>query len=127
MASDKIAQSLLAALRDLRQERDRIDSAIDNLEGLLEQGVATTRKVSKPQSRRSKGWDAAARRAAAERMRRYWAERKGAKKGKKKATKARKKTTKKAVRSRSWTPAKRAAAAERMRKYWADRRKSQHG
>ncbi len=157
MTSERVSQSLSRALTDLMDERARIDVAIQQLQGLLGQvATASPRRAAHPVSTATEGkktvrrWTAAGRKAAAERMRRYWAARRkpeGKKAGKSakangtakatkangtaKATKANgsAKATKangsaKADRSKSWSPSARKAAAERMRRYWADHRKS---
>lgn len=113
MNTSRINDTLRTALDDLRAERDRIELAITKLEELVGTNGSTPRGRA---TGRREGWTPAARRAAAERMRRYWSTRKkggGAQKG----------AQRKAAR-RKWSSAARKAAADRMRKYWADRRKS---
>jgi hypothetical protein len=129
MTSERVSQSLAKALQDLLDERAHLDEAIAQLQGFLGQiGGNSTTGRGRGRARKQAGaahptvrrrWTAAGRRAAAERMRKYWADRK-----KTNGAKA-KKTTKQATSSRSkaWSPTARKAAAERMRKYWADRRK----
>ncbi len=114
MSSSNMSQTLQNALDDLRAERDRLDRAIEQIEGLIEGGSRAPR-ASASGSRRSASWSPAARRAAANRMRRYWATRK---KG------GAQKRGKKAAVTRKWSPAARKAAADRMRKYWADRKRT---
>lgn len=146
MPTNKVSKSLAQALAQLSTERDRVEGAIAKLEGVLGQTAAGTQAskrgrgrtvaaraktartpvVSKARSR--EGWTQAARKAAAERMRRYWADQA---KGKNKTPRA-KKPSKRAEKAESaastrrstngWTDTARSAAAERMRKYWADRR-----
>jgi hypothetical protein len=149
MPTNKVNKSLALALAKLQGERDRIEGAIAKLENVLGQTAssASTRRgttrsagrgrikvprtpvVTKERSRA--GWTQAARDAAAERMRRYWAsladgEGKAARarKTSKRAEKADKaEKTRSARRSTSgWTDSARGKAAERMRKYWAERR-----
>jgi len=134
MPSEKVNQSLAKALSELRQERARIDDAITKLQAFLGSlGAAPRRGPGRPPkasyvatvTAKARGWSGASRKAAAARMRRYWADRK---KSGGKPVKAAKPTkvakSAKAPRSKAWDPAKRKAAAERMRKYWADRRKT---
>lgn len=146
MPTNKVSKSLTQALAQLNNERDRIEGAIAKLEGVLGQTAAGTQAskrgrgrtlaarakaartpiVTKARSR--EGWTQAARKAAAERMRRYWAEQA---EGKNKTPRA-KKTSKRADKAQmtpsarrsttGWTDTARSEAAARMRKYWADRR-----
>ena len=88
----RIAKELKTAIEELRTERDQIDNKIGAMEqALRELGVkrgpgrprGSGKKVASPTARKSKvtrNWSPEARRAAAERMRKYWAERKKASK-----------------------------------------------
>jgi hypothetical protein len=133
MTPDRANQSLAKALEDLRAERDRIDNAIDQLQGFIGElpvAPSTGRAPRVPAAKSNKPtrfWSDASRQAAAERMRRYWAARrkdkgKGKGKGKEKAPAAAKPAPKRST--KGWTAAARRAAAERSRKYWAERRKA---
>ncbi|MGH9659391.1 MAG: hypothetical protein ACRD96_12660 [Bryobacteraceae bacterium] len=59
--------NLIKAIQELREERERIDRAISRLEKAANH--------SPPHIRTPRVWSADARRAAAERMRRYWEQR----------------------------------------------------
>ena len=86
MASDKVVDGLQSAIDALTAERDEIDEKIQLLQDTLEnvQGKsprgrkkATARKSSAPKASRKKpSWSPEAKKAAAERMRKYWADRK---------------------------------------------------
>lgn len=92
MASADMSQTLRTALEQLREERDRIDSAIVELERLVNSLSGVRRRgrppgsgkrgPGRPAGRASggsplkrKGWSDTARQAAAQRMKRYWADR----------------------------------------------------
>lgn len=71
-------EALSRALRELRDERDQLDGKIQALERALELGGAAPKRrggrakpENKPKAQRN--WSPAARKAAAERMRKYWA------------------------------------------------------
>ncbi len=97
MASADMSQTLRAALEQLREEKRRIDSAIVELENLVNSLSGVRRRGRPPGSGKRgpgrppsagggmpkrKGWSPAARNAAAQRMKRYWAERRKEKEGK---------------------------------------------
>jgi hypothetical protein len=95
MASADMSQTLRAALDQLREEKARIDNAIIELENLVNSLAGVRRRGRPPGSGKRgpgrpaasgmpkrKGWNAAARAAAATRMKRYWAERRREKEGK---------------------------------------------
>ncbi len=98
MASADMSQTLRTALEQLREEKRRIDNAIVELENLVNSLAGVRRRGRPPGSGKRgpgrppsiggggkpkrKGWSAAARSAAAQRMKRYWAERRKAKEGK---------------------------------------------
>lgn len=98
MASADMSQTLRAALEQLREEKRRIDNAIVELENLVNSLSGVRRRGRPPGSGKRgpgrppsvgaggkpkrKGWNAAARTAAAQRMKRYWAERRKEKEGK---------------------------------------------
>lgn len=142
MASAKLSQSLSKALQDMVEERTRLDEAIDKLQSFMGQfdGQAIDRPAIKVAAATTidedgtktvrRRWTAEGRKAAAERMRKYWANRRKAsgvaspKKGKKQQQQQRMQAATTSSRSKSWSPAARKEAAERMRKYWADRRKA---
>lgn len=180
MASRNIGGSIQAALKDLFNERAVVEDAIEKLQSLLGNMKASKRrgrppgpgrkkvlkqvrtpatsrkvagrgkkKVSKKTGRRA--WSSAARQQAAERMRKYWADRnkKGARAKREaagakrrgrpatatkatatKATATKATATKKATpaaQRKGWSPEARKAAAERMRQYWAERQTTQQG
>jgi hypothetical protein len=87
MMPDKVNQSIQQALDELLEERKRINNAIAELESCLQSlmsldisnpRTSTIRALlghKKPRSR--EGWTSDARAAAADRMRRYWAGRRG--------------------------------------------------
>ncbi len=90
MPSSKTAGAIAMALRELVAERAVIDKAISELEALV--GGASGRPRGRPagatkgagrkkvtSGRKRTGWSAAKRKAAAERMKKYWAERRKAK------------------------------------------------
>jgi hypothetical protein len=144
MSSNKINDSIQVALAELHEERARIDHAIAELETLLEglgeAGMPSKRRsrpfdhqrhLAREKSPRSRaGWTAEARRAAADRMRNYWASRKGedsseTSDGSEMHGTQRRRAMRKGSRKRStkgWTPEARRAAAERMKQYWTSRR-----
>jgi hypothetical protein len=91
MASADMSATLRAALDQLREEKDRIESAIVELERLVNSLSGVRRRgrppgtgkrgPGRPPGRsggsplKRKGWSDAARQAAATRMKRYWADR----------------------------------------------------
>lgn len=81
----KTLNSLRRALVDLEAERRLVDEAISKLQGIVRGGVrpvgAPSVKMTKAgAARRKPRWSPAMRKAAAERMRKYWeSRRKGAK------------------------------------------------
>ena len=107
MDTSKLAKEIQRAIESLRSEQEEIDGKIaameDALKSLGEQGAAPRRGrprktavVAKGgRSRKKPHWSPEARKAAAERMRKYWEDRKGSPK---KASK--KKTKKKVVKKR---------------------------
>jgi hypothetical protein len=135
MSSAKLSQSLSNALQDMIEERARLDDAIEKLQSFVDQPVVKQNYQSSKSNSTTEGktvrrrWTAEGRKAAAERMRRYWASRRKAndagsanvKKGKKQKDQPAEATS---SRSKSWSPTARKEAAERMRRYWADRRKA---
>ena len=118
MGAEKVADELQGALRTLYAERDELDRNIKLLEDMLAKfGAKPKRGPGRPKGSKSKGrrgpgrppgsgkkkktkkkvtrnWSPAARKAAAERMKKIWAERNKKKKGKK--TTSKKKATSKA-------------------------------
>ena len=60
-------------IRELIQERDRIQKIIESLEQMKSQGKSSPRPAAKRRGRKS--MDAAARAEVSERMRRYWQKR----------------------------------------------------
>ncbi len=118
MDTSKLAKEIQRAIESLRSEQEEIDAKIaameDALKSLGEQGSSAAPRRGRPRkasvavkggrSRKKPHWSPEARKAAAERMRKYWEDRKGAPK---KASK--KKAKKKVVKKRA---AKKAAAAE---------------
>jgi hypothetical protein len=146
MPTTKVNKSLTQALAQLHYERDRIDRAIAKLENDLGQAAAgplsnkrgrgraaqarskATRTPIVTKARSRAGWTEAARKAAADRMRSYWAAQAEGKTKTPRAKKAKQRSEKSqaaqvARRSTSgWTETARSEAAERMRKYWAERR-----
>src|SRR5688500_16414889 len=96
MMSDKVRESIQVALEQLHDERKRIEGAIAKLEGFLGNLInsatasvkprgkqaAVVRKTARPRvvakQRSRAGWTEQARDAAAERMRKYWAQRREA-------------------------------------------------
>jgi hypothetical protein len=100
MASANMTEKLRAALEELRAERVRIDAAIVELERLVNSLLGIRRRGRPPNSGKRgpgrppssasvhyegkpkrKGWSPEARKAAAQRMSRYWAERRREKEG----------------------------------------------
>lgn len=93
MASADMSQTLRNALEQLREEKRRIDNAIVELENLVNSLAGVRRRGRPPGSGKRgpgrppgsgismggkpkrKAWSAAAKAAAATRMKRYWAER----------------------------------------------------
>jgi hypothetical protein len=65
---------LYRIIRDLVQERNRLQKIIESLEGMKEPGKAPARPVGKRRGRKS--MDRAAREEVSARMKRYWAQRK---------------------------------------------------
>ena len=125
MDINKLAKDIQRAIESLRSEQEEIDAKIaameDALRSLGERSpvaprrgrprkvAAATGGASKDgRSRKTPHWSAEARLAAAERMRKYWAERKGASK---KTTK-KKATRKKAAKKRVVKKSSAAAASE---------------
>lgn len=98
MASADMSQTLRAALDQLREERDRIDSAIVELERLVA-SLSGVRRRGRPPGSGKRGPGRPAGRASASN---------GA-----------------ALKRKGWSDAARQAAASRMKRYWADRRKQQ--
>lgn len=95
-------------------------------------GSRNTSRVRAAKTRSREGWTDEARKAAAERMRKYWGERrKASADGTVKNSRRRRAANNDAAndtkeRSRKgWTDDARKAAAERMKKYWEDRKKSE--
>jgi hypothetical protein len=76
MANERIVQTLRSALTDLYSQRKELEAAIASLEGLVGRKEGRVAKASRSSQRSTRGWTAAKRKAAAERMRRYWAARK---------------------------------------------------
>ena len=133
----KVSESIRAALEQLHGERARIDAAIAKLEAFLNNLQSTdpnvwTRVVGDAmptggrtmrRKRNTAGWTDEKRSEAADRMRRYWAQRRlqnGAV-----AKSSSPKPLRAAGKKRStagWTDEKRSAAAERMRQYWEGRK-----
>lgn len=121
MDINKLAKDIDRAIESLRSEKEEIDAKIAAMEEALrslgEKGASVRRgrprksvgPVAEGSGRKKPHWSPEARKAAAERMRKYWEERKGGgkKAGKKKS--ARKKATKKRV---SRKGAQAAAASE---------------
>lgn len=82
MASKKMNKALQAALQELRSEKSRIEAAINELESVITSlgGARRGRPIGsgKPagvKKKVRKNWSPAARKAAAQRMKKYWAER----------------------------------------------------
>ncbi|MBC7792530.1 MAG: hypothetical protein H7Z43_02385 [Clostridia bacterium] len=92
MASADMSQTLRTALEQLREEKDRIENAIVELERLVNSLSGVRRRgrppgsgkrgPGRPPGRKNgnaslerKGWSDQARQAAAQRMKRYWADR----------------------------------------------------
>lgn len=90
MNTAKIARDLQKAIKGLQSEMDELDAKIDVLKNTLSTlGMKPPRDSKRRQKARSKtgrkpNWSPAARKAAADRMRKYWAERR---KGQKKTAK----------------------------------------
>ena len=112
MDINKLAKDIQLAIETLRSEQQEIDAKIaameDALKSLGEGAPAARRgrprktaiKVPDGRSRKKPHWTPEARKAAAERMRKYWEDRKGSKSAKKKTRKksaAKKRVTKKAT------------------------------
>mgnify|MGYP003342453367 CR=1 FL=1 len=124
MIAENVRDSIETALESLRAERARIDGAIAKLEAVL--GSPTSLEeldneaMVSQRKRSTAGWTPEKRRAAAERMERYWAEQRAAQDGgpgrSASASRRKKRSTE------GWTPEKRRAAADRMRRYWAERK-----
>lgn len=76
-------KAIEAALSALREERSQLDDTIRALERAIGEGARSGRAPAAPgvRTRRKPKWSPAARKAAAERMRKYWASRKKAKGG----------------------------------------------
>ena len=118
MDTSKLAKEIQRAIESLRSEQEEIDAKIaameDALKSLGEQSAGARRgrprkavvSAGGSRSRKKPHWSPEARKAAAERMRKYWEERKGTPKKatKKKATRKKAGAKKKVV--------KKAAAAE---------------
>lgn len=112
MSNERVIATLQNALDDLYQQRRELDEAIASLEALTAgkssggrkaKAVRKTRSASSGDKRSTEGWTPEKRKAAAERMRKYWAARnkkKASKKAGKTATKksAARKTARKSVR-----------------------------
>ncbi len=64
-------------IRELTQERDRIQKIIESLEQMKSTGTSTSRPTAKRRGRKS--MDAAGRAEVSERMRRYWEKRRNEK------------------------------------------------
>ncbi len=83
MPNSRLQASLTRALAELKSERSRLDSAIAQLEGFIASLAKLGRRgPGRPPGsgqKRTPKWSPAARKAAAERMRRYWAARRGGK------------------------------------------------
>ncbi|MEL7369723.1 MAG: hypothetical protein AAFN74_12475 [Myxococcota bacterium] len=129
MDINKLAKDIQAAIESLRGEQEEIDAKIaameDALKSLGERAPTAARRGRPPKaastasvatakgsrSRKKPHWSDDARKAAAERMRKYWEERKGSPKkaSKKKSTK--KKAGKRRVAKKSVSAKKAAAAA----------------
>jgi hypothetical protein len=67
---------LYRIIRELAQERDRIQRIIDSLEEMKPGGKVSVRQEGAARRRGRKSMDPAARRQVSERMRLYWAQRK---------------------------------------------------
>ena len=95
MDTARIAKELRSAIDELRTERQEIDSKIGAMEQALRElgvkrgpgrpkgsgkKVASTTGTASRQTKVTRNWSPEARRAAAERMRKYWADRKKASK-----------------------------------------------
>lgn len=93
MASHKLNQSLEMALRQMVDERARLDAAIRELQNFM--GERDSRAPGRPAGKSKTS----------------------------NAPSVAKKASSAAKRSRAWNPAARKAAADRMRKYWADQKK----
>ena len=118
MDTSKLAKEIQRAIESLRSEQEEIDAKIaameDALKSLGDRGAVVRRgrprkaavSVGSSRSRKKPHWSPEARKAAAERMRKYWEERKGTPKKatKKKATRKKASAKKRVV--------KKAAAAE---------------
>ena len=90
MDTARIAKELRTAIDELRDEREQIDTKIGAMEqALRELGVkrgpgrpkgsgkkVTTTKRASSKKKSTRNWSPEARKAAAERMKKYWADRK---------------------------------------------------
>lgn len=72
---------LYKAIRELMEEKQRIDRIIASLEAMLESGATfgQARAMREPKRRGRKGMSAEERREVSERMARYWAAKRAAK------------------------------------------------
>ena len=90
---DQLKKSLQQAIKELEQERDELAAKIEILDNALtklrganaprSKGRAAHARPPAKKTRKSPKWTPAAREAAAERMRKYWADRKKKAKAKK--------------------------------------------
>jgi hypothetical protein len=148
MMADKVKESIHVALEQLHDERERIERAITKLEGFLgnivqsaTDEVTARREAARkaraahrivPKQRSREGWTPQARQAAAERMRKYWAERREAE-AQGKAPERKRRSSRASVaksgdkRRKGWTPEAREAARQRMQKSWEARRRAAIG
>ncbi|MBK6687387.1 MAG: hypothetical protein IPG45_23150 [Deltaproteobacteria bacterium] len=81
MISAKATKELQSVIQELHAERSRIDEQIHLLEKALGQSAVKARRpVDKSGKKKvERYWSPAARKAAAERMRKYWADRRKSK------------------------------------------------
>lgn len=148
MIPSSVNESIMTALAELHQERDRIDNAIAELEGFLtglghanpqlarQHGPMLrlqTNVLPYRKTRSRAGWTPEARQAAAERMRQYWASRRSEQDTHGMHDQGHDdmmdgsgdpmsddRGSKRST--KGWTDEARQAAADRMRTYWASQR-----
>lgn len=76
--ADNVERALQQALAELHSQRDDIEKAIDQVEATLSRLGKRAASFVRQVEKRSRNWSAAARQAARDRMKKYWADRRKA-------------------------------------------------